>query len=55
MLRYMTGVRWEDRVTSRAVAERCRLSELAHILRRGRLRWFGHVKRLDDHRILKRG
>ena len=54
MLRYMTGVRWDDGVTSREVAERCGLSELEDKLRRSRLRWFGHVVRSDDQGILRR-
>ena len=48
MMRYMAGVRWQDGVSSKEVAERCDIMELEGRLRQGRLRWFGHVRRAVD-------
>ena len=45
MLRYMAGVRWQDRKSSCKVAEMCGVEDLSVELRQRRLRWFGHVKR----------
>ena len=54
MLRYMAGVAWQDRVRSEEVARRCGVEVLENVLRRRRLRWFGHVKRRDEEDPLKR-
>ena len=54
MLRYMTKVRWQDRVTNEEVRERCGVEDLKDRMRRTRLRWFGHVKRREENNILKR-
>ena len=48
MLRYMAGVRWQDRVPSEEVLRRCDLEDIESKLRRSRLRWFGHVKRRGE-------
>ena len=48
MLRYMAGVRWQDRVPSEEVLRRCDLEDIESKLRRNRLRWFGHVKRRGE-------
>ena len=48
MLRYMAGVTWRDDIRSVEVARRCGVEELDVVLRRRRLRWFGHVKRRDN-------
>ena len=45
MLRYMAGVTWRDGLRSEEVAVRCGVEMLDVVLRRKRLRWFGHVKR----------
>jgi hypothetical protein len=47
MLRYMAGVRWQERVSSGEVARKCGVEELEVELRRRRLRWFGHVARAE--------
>ena len=47
MLRYMAGVRWQDRRSSSEVAEMCGVEDLSVKLRQRRLRWFGHVKRAE--------
>ena len=54
MLRYMSRVRWQDRITSEEVRRRCEVENLENRLRKMRLRWFGHVKRRDENSILWR-
>ena len=54
MMRYMAGIRWEDRVSNVEVEERCGLGNLVGVLRRTRLRWFGHVSRREEGHIIKR-
>ena len=54
MLRYMAGVSWEDRLRSQEVAERCGVETLDVLLRRRRLRWFGHVRRRGQEEPLGR-
>ena len=44
MLRYMAGVRWQDRRSSSEVAEMCGVEDLSVRLKQRRLRWFGDVK-----------
>ena len=53
MLRYMSRVRWQDRITNE-VRRRCGMENLEHRLRKMRLRWFGHVKHRDKNSILRR-
>ena len=53
MLRYMSRVRWQDRITNEEVRRRCGVENLEHRLRKTRLRWFGHVKRRDKNSILR--
>ena len=45
MFRYMVGVFWKDRLSSEEVAGICVVDVIEHVLRRRRLRWYGHVKR----------
>ena len=54
MLRYMTNTRREDQVPNDEVERRCGLESLVVVLKRARLRWFGHVVRRDEGDILKR-
>jgi len=44
MLRYMVGVRWQDRISIEEVAKRCGLKMIQNKLRQKRLQWFGHVR-----------
>ena len=44
MLRYMAGVRWQDRRSSSEVEEMYGVEGLSVKLRQRKLRWFGHVK-----------
>ena len=43
-LKYMSRVRWLDRITNEEVRSRCGVENLERKLRKMRLRWFGHVK-----------
>ena len=44
----MAGVRWQDRRSSKEVAEMCWVEDLSVKLRKRRLRWFGHVERARE-------
>ena len=45
---------WKERITSRELAETIGMTEsMAEILRRHRLRWLGHVARMEDSRMPK--
>ena len=52
MLRYMTGVKWQDGVSSEEVAMRCGLRDIQERIRQGRLQWFGHVNKEAEEGIL---
>ena len=54
MLRYMSRVRWQDKITNKEIRRRCGMENLEHRLRKARLRWFGHVKRRNENKILRR-
>ena len=45
MVRWMCGVSLKDRVPSVELLERLHIVDVAEVVRRGRLRWFGHVER----------
>ena len=47
MVRWMCGVTLKNRVSSVELNERLGIEEVAVMVRRGRLRWFGHVERKD--------
>ncbi len=47
MLRYMAGVRWQDR-WSKKVAEMCGVEGLSFKLRKRRLRWFDRMERARE-------
>ncbi len=48
ILRYMAGVRWQDRRSSKEVAEMCEVEDLSVKLTKRRLRWFGHIGRARE-------
>ena len=52
MFRYLSDVRWQDRITNEEVRRRFGVENLEHRLRKMRLRWFGHVKHRDVYNIL---
>ena len=47
------GISWLDKVTNADVLSRAGLSSMYTLLRQPRLRWVGHVRRMDDGRIPK--
>ena len=53
-MRYMSRVRWQDRITNKEVRRRCGEENHEHRLRKMRLRWFGHVKHKDENSKLRR-
>lgn len=52
-LRRILGIRWQDLVPNTKVLERAGLLSIFALLAQRRLRWLGHVRRLDDSHIPK--
>ena len=52
-LRRILGISWEDKVPNTEVLSRANLPTMFTLLRQRRLRWLGHVRRMDDGRIPK--
>ena len=52
-LRRILGIRWSDKITNAQVLERAGLPTMFTLLRQRRLRWLGHVRRMEDGRIPK--
>ena len=52
-IRRIRGISWLDKVTNADVLSRAGLPSMYTLLRQCRLRWLGHVRRLDDGRIPK--
>ena len=50
----MAKIRWEERVSNDEVFKRCGTQNLSVILRRQRLKLFGHVRRREEVSILRR-
>ena len=48
MVRWMCGVTLKNRITSEELRNRLNIEAGTEIVRRGRLRWFGHVDRKAD-------
>ena len=46
-------ISWKDKVTNVEVLTRAGLTSIYTLLRQRRLRWLGHVSRMDDGRIPK--
>ena len=51
--RRILGISWLDKVTNADVLSRAGLLSMYTLLRQRRLRWLGHVRRMDDGRIPK--
>ena len=47
MVRWMCGVSLKDRRSSVDLYKSLGIENVAEVVRRGRLRWFGHVERKD--------
>ena len=52
-LRFILGIKWEERKTNVDVLEIAGLPSIYTLLRQRRLRWLGHVHRMNDGRIPK--
>ena len=46
-------VRWQQHVTNETIRERTRKEALSVKVGRARLRWFGHINRMNNNRIAK--
>ena len=52
MVRWVCGVTLKNRITSEELRNRLGIESVSEIVRRGRLRWYGHVKRKpNDYRV----
>ncbi|XP_038052734.1 uncharacterized protein LOC119725402 [Patiria miniata] len=54
MIRWMCGVSLADRLSSEELRRRVGVEGIGIVLRRHRLRWFGHVERKEDVNWVKR-
>ena len=52
-LRRILGIVWQDRVANKVVLEKAGIPSLYTLLKQGRMRWLGHVTRMEDGRIPK--
>ena len=52
-LRKMLAISWMSSTTQTVVLSRCGLTTMFTMLRQRRLRWMGHVRRMNDDRIPK--
>jgi len=48
MVRWMCGVTLKDRKCSEDLLDRLGIESVAVVVRRSRLRWFGHVERMSE-------
>ena len=52
-LRRILGITWQDHVTNKDVLEQAGMPSMYAMLAKRRLRWLGHVSRMEDGRIPK--
>ena len=52
-LRKIARIRWHHKVTNYQVLSRCKIPSLQSLLDKAKLRWTGHVVRMDNSRIPK--
>ena len=52
-LRRILNINWQDKVTNNTVLERAGCTSMYTLLKLRRMRWLGHVVRMDDGRIPK--
>ena len=50
-LRRILGISWRDKVPNTEVLDRTGLPTMCTLLRQRRMRWIGHVRRMEDGRI----
>jgi len=54
MVRWMCGVKLQDRVPSKELRGRLELDDIISVLQKNRLRWYGHVLRKEDSDWVKK-
>jgi len=54
MVRWMCGVKLQDRVPSKELRGRLGLEDIISVLQWNRLRWYGHVLRKEDNDWVKK-
>ena len=52
-LRRILGIKWQDMITNTEVLHRAEQTSLFPVFRRRRMRWLGHVRRMEDTRLPK--
>jgi hypothetical protein len=52
-LRRILHIKWQDKVSNNRVLQECQLPSIFTILKQRRMRWLGHVVRMDDGRLPK--
>ena len=52
-LRRIMGIRWQDKITNSEVLRRAEITSINGLLTQRRMRWLGHVGRMEDGRIPK--
>lgn len=50
-LRFIMNVKWEDRITNNTILSRAKSNSIESIILKHRLRWVGHLARMDDNRL----
>jgi len=54
MVRWMCGVKLQDRIPSKELRERLGLDDIISVPQRNRLRWYGHVLQKKDNDWVKK-
>jgi len=54
MVRWMCGIKLQDRVPSKGLRERLGLDDIISVVQQNRLRWCGHVLRKEDNDWVKK-
>jgi len=54
MVRWMCGVKRQDRIPSKGLRERLGLDDIISVLQQNRLQWYGHVLRKENNDWVKK-
>jgi len=54
MVRWMCGMKPQDRVPSKGLRERLGLDDIIWVLQQNSLQWYGHVLRKEDNDWMKK-
>ena len=54
MVRWMCGIKVEDRFPSKELRERTGIDDIISLLQQNRLQWYGHVLRKEDDDWVKK-